>query len=156
MYDSIGLFKFWISNFKSRIWHFGFCILNLESQMIVLGFRTIVFSEIHKMKLWHLFTMKVTLKSDWMAFFFGHSIISFTLDNFGRRTTYHVSEFVHPESVAPSTIISLHIVFCDFINILKPNQLPENLFTHKNGREQVKLGHFYSALGHYQRIPTIV
>lgn len=148
MYDSIGLFKFWISNFKSRIWHFGFCILNLESQMIVLGFRTIVFSEIHKMKLWHLFTMKVTLKSDWMAFFFGHSvtspnvsvdiysnstglIISFSLDNFGRRTTYHVSEFIHPESVAPSTIISLHIVFSDFINIPKPNQLPENLFTHK-------------------------
>lgn len=95
-----------------------------------------------------------------MAFFFGHSVtspnvsvdiylieqhrfnFSFSLDNFGRRTTYHVSEFIHPESVAPSTIISLHIVFSDFINIPKPNQLPENLFTHKKRQRTGQIGPF--------------
>lgn len=40
--------------------------------------------------------------------------------------TYHVPELVHPESVAVMTIVSLHVVFSDFINIFKPNQLPEN------------------------------
>lgn len=33
-------------------------------------------------------------------------------------STYHIPELVHPESVAVVTIVSLHIVFSDFINIL--------------------------------------
>lgn len=41
-------------------------------------------------------------------------------------STYHIPELVHPESVAVVTIVSLHIVFSDFINILLPNQSPEN------------------------------
>lgn len=40
-------------------------------------------------------------------------------------STYHIPELVHPESVAVVTIVSLHIVFSDFINILQPNQSPE-------------------------------
>lgn len=49
-------------------------------------------------------------------------------------STYHIPELVHPESVAVVTIVSLHIVFSDFINILQPNQSPEkyNYFLYKS------------------------
>lgn len=49
-----------------------------------------------------------------------------SVDGLQLISTYHIPELVHPESVAVVTIVSLHIVFSDFINILLPNQSPEN------------------------------
>lgn len=50
-------------------------------------------------------------------------------------STYHIPELVHPESVAVVTIVSLHIVFSDFINILLPNQSPENTSIYYKSRK---------------------
>lgn len=78
-----------------------------------------------KLTEWHMFNFLVFLISSYFKAEWGGGVIWADGLHVHVRT-YHVPELVHPESVAVMTIVSLHVVFSDFINIFKPNQLPEN------------------------------